>query len=790
MNGNAPLQTARTRGELDLRAVSSTASIDGTDVAAAVCAAVSLLHSSGEVFEIRALGARGAIAVGYYDDVALAAAVVAKLDRRADVHGIYVTANALQPACLARAANHYAARVKASTDGDVLQRRWLPIDLDPARPAGISSTDAELTASIERAAFIRDTLAARRWPAPAEALSGNGRHLLYAIDLPNDAASKQLIEKVLAALDLEFGDDAVTVDRAVGNASRIIRAYGTMARKGDNIPDRPHRRSVLVHVPTMIVPVSREQLEALAGSLPTPQRAGTTRASSFDLRDFLARHGIAVVREGPWDGGGTKYILRACPFDASHAGSSAALLQFANGAIAFRCLHNSCVGREWRDVRSLFEPHGAPQRIAAVPAVAFAEAANPMQRRHAPRFIRAGDLLAETDEANDLRFVVDGLLVGGGTAILAGRPKGGKSTFAANLALAVERGDTFLGRSTRKGAVLYLALEGARGGWRSVLRRLGVEDDDDLWMCVERAPDGALQWLRDAITERSPVLVIIDPLQRLLRVRDSNDYGESSNIFDAVIELARASGASMLFVHHSGKTHYQEVVDEVMGSTAWAAGVDTVLVLRRRESYRTIVSNQRFGEDLEETVLDFDRETLRIGASGSKADSDLRDMKAQIIDAVAQVIREHPGDHPDTETIAGRVEGRRSLKLDALKAAVATGDLVVQAGSGKKGDPYRYGFDSAVPDHTQEPQHRIKNDAEKPCGIDTYSVPDGPARVESGGNRVRRAGNRIETSSEDGPTEHEAAEGAFEPAAPAADLFRYAASVRFADGTPFLAEEP
>ena len=71
-------------------------------------------------------------------------------------------------------------------------------------------------------------------------------------------------------------------------------------------------------------------------------------------------------------------------------------------------------------------------------------------------FIRAGELLAQRDD-NDLDYAVEGLLPLTGTAVLAGRPKSGKSTLALNLALAVARGEPFLGRETRKGPALYCA---------------------------------------------------------------------------------------------------------------------------------------------------------------------------------------------------------------------------------------------------------------------------------------------------------------------------------------------
>src|SRR5690606_16534917 len=51
---------------------------------------------------------------------------------------------------------------------------------------------------------------------------------------------------------------------AVHNAARIWKLYGTTTRKGDDTPERPHRRSEVLHVPEEIVPTPRELLEQVA----------------------------------------------------------------------------------------------------------------------------------------------------------------------------------------------------------------------------------------------------------------------------------------------------------------------------------------------------------------------------------------------------------------------------------------------------------------------------------------------------------------------------------------------
>src|SRR5262249_49366020 len=150
------------------------------------------------------------------------------------------------PEILARCAN----RVKVAEQGDLAsdhhvdRRRWLLIDVDPVRLAGIGATDAEKATAREVTEAIRRHLDGLGWPAPIPAHSGNGWHLFYALDLPADDG--ELVKRCLAALAKRFDTDAAKVDTAVHNAARIVKVPGTLARKGDPTPDRPHRRGGIV----------------------------------------------------------------------------------------------------------------------------------------------------------------------------------------------------------------------------------------------------------------------------------------------------------------------------------------------------------------------------------------------------------------------------------------------------------------------------------------------------------------------------------------------------------------
>src|SRR5262245_49624767 len=52
--------------------------------------------------------------------------------------------------------------------------------------------------------------------------------------------------------------------------------------------------------------------------------------------------------------------------------------------------------------------------------------------------------------------------------------------------------------------------------------------------------------------------------------------------------------------------------DNILGSTAIFAAVDTALIMQRTERDRTISSILRYGEDLPETVLHFDPQTRTV----------------------------------------------------------------------------------------------------------------------------------------------------------------------------------
>lgn len=209
--------------------------------------AVGRLCEPGSVYELRIPKTRRGTVSGYYNNLDRLAEDAARWSGQAA--GVYLTLNPVSPALLARSSHRLTEYATHTTsDADVTKRLWLPIDLDAVRPAGISSTDEEHDAALKRAQLIAAWLTERGWPTPIVGDSGNGAHLLYRVDLPNDNAARALIEGCLKALALWFDDEHVKVDCTTFNAARIWKVYGTFAAKGDNLPERPHRLARFVEI--------------------------------------------------------------------------------------------------------------------------------------------------------------------------------------------------------------------------------------------------------------------------------------------------------------------------------------------------------------------------------------------------------------------------------------------------------------------------------------------------------------------------------------------------------------
>ncbi len=327
--------------------------------------ALRLWFQAGDVFEVRVLDAVSAdyrrehIESGYFDYEHISA-VPEALKRLLSFRGVYVTVNPVNPDLLARAVNRLrpAGRNPTTADTDIVRRRWLLIDCDPRRAAGVSSSNAEHESALAKAREIRDGLSSLGWPDPIMTDSGNGAQLMYRIELPADDG--ELVRRVIGEI-AKASSEQVAIDTSVHNPARIWRLPGTMNCKGDSIPERPHRMARILEEPQDIVSVSREQMQDIVSyqsedtQTDVPDDEWKHTMPAFDLDSWIAQYCPELGSPQPWKGG-RKWIFPVCPFNEAHTNKSAVLIQEPSGAVAFKCHHNGCSGNDWRALRELREP--------------------------------------------------------------------------------------------------------------------------------------------------------------------------------------------------------------------------------------------------------------------------------------------------------------------------------------------------------------------------------------------------------------------------------------------------
>ena len=335
-----------------------------------------LFLEPGAVFEIRALKCRRKYSKaftisGYFDDPAKAAKAATECDREYQPAGIYFLLNPVKPELMARSPNGMTLFPEQTTgDIQITKRRWLLIDFDPKRESGIASTDSEMRMATSKAKAVREYLTEQGWPDPIRGLSGNGGHLLYAVDLNNDEAAEKLIRSILNVLADKFSDSEVEIDRGVYNPARLCRLFGSVNRKGGGTADRPHRLSKLFHVPEKLQTVSIEALRRVAGF---DQKEGDNEAyknspgqysevnadgPGLNVGEWLSDRGVAYIRKDkPTSDGRTVYELKNCLFHPEHGGAPPAIMKDSKGQLSFHCHHDRCSKYRWQDIKQKI---GAP----------------------------------------------------------------------------------------------------------------------------------------------------------------------------------------------------------------------------------------------------------------------------------------------------------------------------------------------------------------------------------------------------------------------------------------------
>jgi predicted ATP-dependent serine protease len=268
--------------------------------------------------------------------------------------------------------------------------------------------------------------------------------------------------------------------------------------------------------------------------------------------------------------------------------------------------------------------------------------------------------------------------------VLAAYMKVGKSTFSYALAVAVARGEKFLGEPTRKGGVLILAVEEHRRDVKLRLAKFGMLPRDPIHVHAAGLDPGAgtLAAIRDYIVAHKIVLLILDTLSRFWRIEDENNNAQVMARLSPLLDLARETGVALLLVHHERKAGGEEG-RSIRGGSALFSLVDQALLLERRQggdrSHRVLRVIGRY-EGPAELVLEY--ADYRYQSLGTVADLGSEERIAQVWAALS--------DKPQTiDTIAAETD-LTPKQIRPVLRALETGDRVIREGAGIRNDPFTY----------------------------------------------------------------------------------------------------
>lgn len=291
-----------------------------------------------------------------------------------------------------------------------------------------------------------------------------------------------------------------------------------------------------------------------------------------------------------------------------------------------------------------------------------------------------------THDFGDSEYLVDRLLVQGGTSLLVAKPGVGKSTMIRTLIRAVAGGrESILGRDVQQhGLVYYFALEERLDQVVKHFKQMGSDPwASNIRIFCGEPPEQALEKAYAEILRYQPVLVVFDPLIGITRTSDLNSYGGVREMMSLVMMMSRITKTHIACIHHAAKGARDDI-DAGVGSVAFPGTVDTQLVMARKAGDIRVLrtSKVRYGEDLPETVLLLN-EQREVVDGGTLEERQLDSLREKILELLSLEELTEPeinvrlGDH------------QRGLVARCLRALTETKQLV-RAGNGRPGSPFKY----------------------------------------------------------------------------------------------------
>lgn len=579
------------------------------------------LQKQDEPIEVRIVSGKATFS-GYFKDIDNLIEKLKPFDKVSTAN-IYFVLNKINDDCYDRQqCEMFIQNAKQTTsDGDIVHRDWLLIDIDPVRSAGVSSSEKEKANAKNVANAVYSYLKSKGFAKPISCDSGNGWHLLYKIRMANDESARDTIKKFLQTLDMMFSDETAQIDTSVFNASRITKLYGTVARKGNNSKTRPHRESSIIRIPDEVLVNRKALLQKVIDELPqpeTPTYKNNYNKEPFDIDNFIARHSIRVSKIVNY-GLGRKFILEECVFDSNHKAPDACIFAMNNGAIGYKCFHNSCQRYTWKDVRIKFEPDAydkkereySRQRTTKPTGTTIAELIGKAKPTDETKvFVQMSEI--EAVDRSQLVTIPSGFteldkkIIGfnkGEISLWSGRNGSAKSTVLNQICLnACQDGfkcAIFSGELTKQRIKQWIQLQAA--GKQNVAPSKKYENlfyvpqqtgekidkwlDGKLWIydnAFGNKFESVLNYLKELVESKNIDMIVLDNLMALdILTLNGDKYQQQTTMILALVDFVKTYNVHLHIVCHPRKAATFLRKDDISGTADLTNAVDNVFIIHR-----------------------------------------------------------------------------------------------------------------------------------------------------------------------------------------------------------------
>jgi len=285
----------------------------------------------------------------------------------------------------------------------------------------------------------------------------------------------------------------------------------------------------------------------------------------------------------------------------------------------------------------------------------------------------------------ELQWALPGILPEG-LAILAGRPKFGKSFLGLQMAIAIATGEgkNFGVAELQAGDVLVCALEDSERRLRDRLRRLypfgHAPERLQFATAWPRTDQAGIEELEKWCDEHNSArLIILDTWRAIKPLSNgrASSYDEDANAAAPLLEFAkRHPGLAVLVVHHVRKTEADDVFDTISGTHGLTGIFDTLMVLGRHGDGAKLAAQ---GRDLDgyEKALERDQRTGGWIVKGDTVPLAKTGERQELLDLLAAA------DGPlSLAEIAGSVSKQTGTTRHLLKFLIADG-AIYQPGHGQ-----------------------------------------------------------------------------------------------------------